>query len=101
MRTLIKNGRVVTAVDDYHADIFIDGETVTTIGKTYAARLVAGDRPTGLEGLLAARGESLVGLVDDLGHTAPAGVPALDEVARRLAETFERAIGARGSRMRA
>lgn len=34
MRTLIKNGRVVTAVDDYHADIFIDDETVTTIGKT-------------------------------------------------------------------
>ena len=34
MRTLIKNGRVVTAVDDYVADIFIDGETVTTIGKS-------------------------------------------------------------------
>ena len=34
MKTLIKNGRIVTAVDDYKADIFIDGETVTTIGKT-------------------------------------------------------------------
>ena len=34
MKTLIKNGRVVTAVDDYVADIFIDGETVTTIGKS-------------------------------------------------------------------
>jgi dihydropyrimidinase len=34
MKTLIKNGRVITAVDDYNADIFIDGETVTTIGKT-------------------------------------------------------------------
>ena len=34
MKTLIKNGRVVTAVDDYKADIFIDGETVTTIGKS-------------------------------------------------------------------
>jgi len=33
MKTLIKNGRVLTAVDDYHADILIDGETVTTIGK--------------------------------------------------------------------
>ena len=33
MKTLIKNGRIVTAVDDYRADIFIDGETVTTIGK--------------------------------------------------------------------
>lgn len=34
MKTLIKNGRVVTAVDDYTADIFIDGETVATIGKS-------------------------------------------------------------------
>lgn len=34
MKTLIKNGRVVTAVDDYIADVFIDGETVVTIGKT-------------------------------------------------------------------
>ncbi len=34
MKTLIKNGRVITAVDDYKADIFIDGEMVTTIGKT-------------------------------------------------------------------
>ncbi len=33
MKALIKNGRIVTAVDDYHADIFIDGETVTTFGK--------------------------------------------------------------------
>jgi hypothetical protein len=30
MKTLVKSRRVVTAVDDYHADIFIDGETVTT-----------------------------------------------------------------------
>ncbi len=34
MKTMIKNGRVVKAVDDYVADIFIDGETVTMIGKT-------------------------------------------------------------------
>src|SRR3954466_12431214 len=34
MKTLIKNGRVITAVDDYVADIFIDGDTVTTIGKS-------------------------------------------------------------------
>jgi dihydropyrimidinase len=30
---LIKNGRVVTATDDYHADIFINRSTVTLIGK--------------------------------------------------------------------
>src|SRR5688572_8360559 len=34
MKTLIKSGRVITAVDDYTADIFIDGETVTIIGKS-------------------------------------------------------------------
>jgi dihydropyrimidinase len=34
MKTLIKNGRVVTAVDDYVGDIFIDGETIETIGKS-------------------------------------------------------------------
>ena len=33
MSILIKNGRVVTAVDDYHADVFVDGETVALIGK--------------------------------------------------------------------
>src|SRR5215207_182116 len=32
MRTLIKNGRVVTAVDDYRADILIEDEKVSTIG---------------------------------------------------------------------
>jgi len=30
---LIKNGRVVTACDDYHADIFVHDSTVTLIGK--------------------------------------------------------------------
>ena len=31
MRTLIKGGRVVTAVDDYVADVLIDGETIVAI----------------------------------------------------------------------
>lgn len=34
MKTLIKNGRIVTAVDDYNADILIDGGIVTLIGAT-------------------------------------------------------------------
>jgi dihydropyrimidinase len=34
MSTLIRNGRIVTAVDDYTADIFIENETVTTIGRS-------------------------------------------------------------------
>ena len=33
MTTLIKNGRIITATDDYVADVFIDGETVSAIGK--------------------------------------------------------------------
>lgn len=34
MKTLIKNGRIVTAVDDYKADILIEDEQVSVIGKT-------------------------------------------------------------------
>jgi dihydropyrimidinase len=34
MKTLIKNGRVITAVDDYAADILIDGETISVIGRS-------------------------------------------------------------------
>ena len=33
MSILIKNGRIVTAVDDYFADVFIDGEKIVQIGK--------------------------------------------------------------------
>ncbi len=33
MKTVIRNGRIVTAVDDYNADILIDGEQVTMIAK--------------------------------------------------------------------
>src|SRR5215203_2382595 len=34
MKTLIKSGRIVTAVDDYTADILIEGETILMIGKS-------------------------------------------------------------------
>jgi dihydropyrimidinase len=33
MKTLIKNGRIVTAVDDYVADILIEDEIISVIGK--------------------------------------------------------------------
>ena len=33
MSVLIKHGRIVTAVDDYHADIYINDQTVTLIGR--------------------------------------------------------------------
>jgi dihydropyrimidinase len=34
MSVLIKNGRVITAADDYAADVFIDGERITLIGES-------------------------------------------------------------------
>lgn len=33
MSTLIKNGNIVTATDNYVADILIEGETIKAIGK--------------------------------------------------------------------
>lgn len=42
MKTLIKNGRIVTACDDYTADVYIDGETVSAIGLHLADTLAAG-----------------------------------------------------------
>ena len=33
MSVLIKNGRIITAADDYTADIFIERETISAIGK--------------------------------------------------------------------
>ncbi|WP_227699208.1 dihydropyrimidinase [Spirosoma radiotolerans] len=33
MSIKIKNGRIITATDDYIADIFVDGETIKAIGK--------------------------------------------------------------------
>src|SRR5829696_2205498 len=34
MKTLIKNGRIVTAVDDYVGDILIEDETISVIGRS-------------------------------------------------------------------
>src|SRR5262245_49107610 len=38
MSVLIKNGRIITATDDYVADVFIDGEKVHTIGQNLAMK---------------------------------------------------------------
>jgi len=38
MSILIKNGRVITATDDYIADIFIEDEVITAIGKNLSVR---------------------------------------------------------------
>lgn len=46
---LIRNGRLITATDDYIADIFIEGETIKWIGKNL---LVSADRVLDATGLL-------------------------------------------------
>ena len=38
MSLLIKNGRIITASEDYTADIFIEGEVIKTIGKNLQAK---------------------------------------------------------------
>src|SRR4051812_14931747 len=38
MSILIKNGRIITATDNYVADVFIDGESVSAIGKNLAMK---------------------------------------------------------------
>src|SRR3954468_15155237 len=49
MTTLIKNGQIVTATDNYFADIFIDGETIAAIGKNLN---VTADKTIDANGLL-------------------------------------------------
>ncbi len=49
MKTLIRNGHVVTATDDYHADILIVDGVIEQIGKTL---LVEADREIDAAGLL-------------------------------------------------
>ena len=44
MKTLIKNGHIVTAVDSYTADILIDGETVAMIGKDLSSVVGSADK---------------------------------------------------------
>ena len=47
MSVLIKNGRIITVADDYIADIFIEGETVSTIGKNLQVKsdeVIEGDK---------------------------------------------------------
>ncbi|HEX5086061.1 MAG TPA: dihydropyrimidinase [Blastocatellia bacterium] len=52
MRTLIKNGHIITAVDSYTADILIDGETVTMIGKDLSAVVGSVDKTIDAAGKL-------------------------------------------------
>jgi dihydropyrimidinase len=52
MRTLIKNGHIVTAVDSYIADILVDGSTVAVIGKDLSGTVGSPDRTIDATGKL-------------------------------------------------
>jgi dihydropyrimidinase len=49
MSLLIKNGRVITATDDYVADILIEGEVITAIGRNLS---IEADKEIDAKGLL-------------------------------------------------
>lgn len=51
-KTLIKGGRIVTAVDDYHADILIEGEQITLIGKELDQAQLQADKVIDAKGKL-------------------------------------------------
>ncbi len=44
MKTLIQNGTIVTATDTYEADVYVDGETISAIGKGLAGATQGADR---------------------------------------------------------
>lgn len=52
MRTLIRNGHVVTAVDSYVADVLIDGTTISTIGTNLDSIAGSADRTIDAAGRL-------------------------------------------------
>jgi dihydropyrimidinase len=52
MRTLIKNGHIVTAVDSYIADILVDGETIALIGQNLSNVIGAVDKTIDATGKL-------------------------------------------------
>ena len=52
MRTLIRNGQIVTAVDSYIADILVEGETVAVIGRDLKRLVGSVDRDLDATGKL-------------------------------------------------
>src|SRR5437016_146549 len=52
MRTLIKNGHIVTAVDSYVADVLVDGTVIVMIGKDLGAVAGSVDRTIDAAGKL-------------------------------------------------
>src|SRR5215471_216284 len=52
MKTLLKNGHIVTAVDSYVADILVDGTTVALVGKDLSGIVSSPDRTIDATGKL-------------------------------------------------
>lgn len=83
MSLLIKNGRIVTAVDDYAADIYCDGETISKI----EANIVPSDDPS-LEVIDAAGKYVFPGFIDPHVHIY---LPFMGTYAKDTYETASRA----------
>ena len=106
MSVLIKGGRVITAADDYVADVFIEGERISLIGESLdvaADKVIdasgkyvlpgAVDPHTHLE--MPWRGKTTV---DDFYHGSRRGGVRRDDDARRLLHPGARADVRRGAR---
>lgn len=72
-------------------------DLITTIGQGYARALATGERPSGLEGILAARRDALKGLVGESGEET-GQLPPADLLAQRLAQAFAEARAPRRER---
>src|SRR5262245_43008563 len=81
MPLLIKNGRIVTAADDYVADIWCEGETITTTGPNLPV-------PAGAEVIDAAVKYVCPGFIDPHVHIY---LPFMGTFAKDTYETASRA----------
>ncbi len=90
MPLLIKNGRIITATDDYHADVYAAGETVTRIEKGIDPKTCA----PGTEVIDAAGKYVFPGFIDPHVHVY---LPFMGTYAKDTWETASRAALAGGT----
>ncbi len=79
MKTLITRGHIVTASDNYHADLFIDQGTVVQIGKDLSALASAADEVIDAQGLLIFPG----GIVENIARIISDNEQQHDHISRR------------------
>lgn len=90
MPLLIKNGRIVTATDDYHADIYCEGETITRIERG----INPGGLPSGVRVINADGHFVFPGFIDPHVHVY---LPFMGTYAKDTWETASRAALAGGT----